>query len=160
MKRRRVIFRYFGRGLALFLLMCLVATEKANAMGKLCIFSAVQGVVLNNGKPVSGATVERKFNWVWNKETGVDQAVTNAGGEFSLPAVFRQSFLGSLLPHQPFIEQTLLIKHDGREYKAWMFDKMDYEENSESGAKPMSVLCRLESEPSRKGGYFGICELR
>ncbi|MCP5159238.1 MAG: hypothetical protein H6975_07415 [Gammaproteobacteria bacterium] len=129
-------------------------------MSKFCLFSAVQGIVLSQDKPVTGAVVDRKFVWAWGKETGIDEAVTDTDGTFQLPAIFRSSLLGSILPHQPFIEQTLLIKHQGKEYKAWMFDKMDYEENGELKGKPISLVCHLENEPSRHGEVYGICEIR
>ena len=157
--KKRAMLRYVG-GILTFTLLFFTAVEKANAMGKLCIFSAVEGIVLNQNKPVAGAVINRKFVWTWGKETGIDEAVTDANGEFRLPAIFRSSLLGSFLPHQPFIEQTLLIQHQGREYKAWMFDKMDYEENGELKGKPISLVCRLENEPSRKDGVYGICEMR
>lgn len=142
------------------LLLGLMTTTEASAMGKLCLFSAVQGVVLSQGQPVSDALVSRQFNWAWGKENGADETRTNAAGEFSLPAIFRNSLTASFLPHQPFIEQTILLKYQNREYKAWLFDKMDYEENSELGGKPISLRCSLENEPSRKNGVYGICELR
>lgn len=129
-------------------------------MGQLCLFSAVEGIVLSQGKPVSNAVLSRQFVWTWGKESGTDETRTNAAGEFTLPAIFRNSLTASFLPHQPLIEQTLLIKHQNREYKAWMFDKMDYQENSELGGKPIFLRCSLETEPSRKNGVYGICDIR
>lgn len=157
--RKHVMLQCLG-GSLIFALLFFTVIEKANAMGKVCVFSAVQGVVLSQNQPVAGAVINRKFIWTWGKETGVDEAVTDANGEFRLPAIFRSSLLGSFLPHQPFIEQTLLILHQGKEYKAWMFDKMNYEENGELQGKPISLVCRLENEPSRKGEIYGICDIR
>jgi len=53
---------------------------EANAMGKMCLFSAVKGVVLDHGKPVEGATIERSYKWMWNDQVGVDKTVTDAQG--------------------------------------------------------------------------------
>lgn len=130
-------------------------------MAKMVLFSAVRGTVLENGRPVSGATIEREFRWAWKDEVGTDHAVTSAQGEFSLPPIVRSSFLGSLLPHEPMVRQTILIRHAGKTYKAWMFDKGNYDDNGELKGRPIVMRCRLEAEPVRQQGeLFGICELQ
>jgi hypothetical protein len=131
------------------------------AMAKMVIFSAVNGRVLQDGKPVPGATVEREFRWAWKDETGKDNATTGGGGEFAFGKIERSSFLGSLLPHEPVIRQSLTIKVNGKAYEAWLFNKHNYDDNGEvEGKKPLKLVCRLEAAPSRHaGGYYGICEL-
>jgi hypothetical protein len=128
------------------------------AMAEMTLFSAVQGQVLEAGKPLAGASVERSWRWTWKKENGADAATTDAAGSFSLPRVARRSFLGGLVPHEPFVEQTILIRHNGRSYKAWMMDKRDYDNDSESGGKPLRLVCRLEAPFARHGQMSGICE--
>lgn len=129
------------------------------AMAKMVIFSAVQGRVLDNGKPVAGAQIEREFKWAWKDETGTDKTATGAGGEFSLPAIERSSFLGSLLPHEPVIRQSITIRHDGKSYEAWLHNKHSYANNAELGGKPIRLVCRLENPPQRRNdGIYGICE--
>ena len=127
-------------------------------MAKMVIFTAVQGKVLLAGKPVAGAVVEREFRWAWKQETGVDSAQTDMAGQFSLPAIERSSLMGSLLPHEPNIRQTILIKYAGKVHKAWMFDKGNYRPQGEIG-KPIVLTCRLETEATHRGEVFGICEL-
>jgi hypothetical protein len=129
------------------------------AMAKMVLFSTVNGIVLQGDQPVAGAVVEREFRWAWKSETGTDRAETNVRGEFSLPAIERTSLTGSLLPHEPNVRQTILIKHRGQTYKAWMFDKGNYKPEGEIG-RPIVMTCRLESEPTHHGDVFGICELR
>jgi hypothetical protein len=128
-------------------------------MAKMVIFSAVSGTVMHEGKPVADAVIEREWKWVWGDETGSDQATTAADGSFSLPKIERRSFLGGLLPHEPVVRQTILIRHAGNSYKAWMFDKHDYTDQGELAGKPIRLTCRLENEPVRRGDLFGICEL-
>ena len=137
----------------------LMAAAQGVAMAKMVLFSALQGKVLLAGKPVAGATVEREFVWGWKDETGRDSAITDGGGGFSLPPVVRNSVLGALLPHEPSIRQTILIKHGGQTYKAWMFDKGNYDDNGELSGKPIVMTCRLETTPQRRGSVYGICEL-
>ena len=68
------------------------------------------------------------------------------------------SLLGSLLPHEVVIDQTMTIQHDGKTYKAWALFKRDYDNNSELNGKPINITCRLEKPPARRGSVFGICE--
>ena len=128
-------------------------------MAKMVIFSAVSGQVLQGGKPVAGAVLEREFRWAWKQETATDRAETNAAGEFSFPAIERSSLMGSLLPHEPNVRQTILIKHAGKTHKAWMFDKRNYKADGEIG-KPIRITCRLEAEPHHSGDVYGICDLQ
>ena len=149
----------FGSRLVRSLLIgCFVLTVQGCAMAKMVIFSPVNGKVLLNGSPVAGAVVEREWKWAWKDETGSDRAATAADGQFTLPLVERGSLLGSLLPHTPSVRQTILIKHEGKRYKAWMFDKEDYKLNGELQGKPIRITCRLETQPVRRGEVFGICE--
>ena len=130
------------------------------AMAKMVIFSEVQGKVLQNGVPVPDAVIEREFRWSWKDEVGNDVARTDQSGDFKLGRIERSSLLGSVLPHEPNIEQTILIKVGGKTYKAWMFRKRDYKLNGELDGKPIVMTCRLESEPAHTGKVFGICELK
>lgn len=150
--------RLTAAGLALLVGGLLLATQ-GTAMAKMVMFSAVSGKVLQDGKPVAGAQVEREFRWSWKSETGSDSAVTNVAGEFRLPVIERSSFMGSVMPHEPLVRQTILIKHGGKTHKAWMYDKGNYKLDGELG-KPIVMTCRLEKEPTHTGDVFGICELQ
>ncbi len=129
-------------------------------MSKMYLFSEVKGIVVNKGVPIEGAIVEQEFRWAWKDEVGMEQTKTDAEGKFSFPAVVRSSFFGSLLPHEPMVTQTILIKFDGNVYKAWMFDKGDYKENGELNGKAISLYCELEEPLSHKDNVYGICQLR
>lgn len=138
--------------------LALTLATQGTAMAKMVMFSAVSGQVLQDGKPVAGAVVEREFRWSWKSETGTDSTQTDASGAFRLPAIERSSLMGSLLPHEPMVRQTILIKHGGKSYKAWMFDKGNYKPDGELG-RPIVMTCRLEKQPTHHGDVFGICEL-
>jgi hypothetical protein len=152
---RRSLLRHAGiamLGMALW-------AAQGTAMAKMVIFSAVNGRVMQDGKPVVGAVIERKFKWGWKDETGTDRATTGAQGEFSLPAIERSSLLGSLLPHEVVIDQTMVIQHDGKTYKAWALFKRDYDNNGELDGRPIRITCHLDKPPARRGNVFGICEV-
>jgi hypothetical protein len=154
--------KWLHRSIRATLLVTVVAiaglwVTQGTAMANRVIFSQVTGTVLDNGKPVAGAVIERQFEW--NNEKLTDTATTGAQGGFSLPPVTRQSsFMDRLLPSEPMVKQTILIKHAGRAYKAWFHFKRNYDDNGEIG-RPIQMTCRLEREPERHGEVFGICEL-
>jgi len=138
----------------------MLVSEGVFAMGQMYLFSAVDGVVTRQGKPLPGCRVERSFFWHWKDERGSESAVTDASGRFAFAEIVRSSLLGSLLPHEPMVEQTILIRHDGQTYKAWMFDKRNYDKNGELQGRSISLLCDLDAPLNHKGDVYGICELR
>ena len=137
----------------------LVVPPETQTMASMCLFSEVRGVVLDHGQPVAGATLERSWFWHWKDSRGADATTTDASGAFHFPAVYGSSLFGLVLPHEPVIEQKILIQRSGRTWRAWVFAKGEYNENGELGGKPICLRCRLEQEPSRKDGVFGICEI-
>lgn len=125
------------------------------------MFSEVQGVILKDGKPVSGALVTREFTWAWNDYSQKDQFTTDSTGKFKFPLASRFSLATSLLPHEPVIKQKITIQHEGKEYLAWRYFKHDYNKNDELAGKDINLKCDLTKEP---GFYinkdiFGICVL-
>jgi hypothetical protein len=58
----------------------LTIADEANAMGKMCLFSAVKGVVLDHGKPVEGAVIERSYEWAWKGQSGERQRDDRCAG--------------------------------------------------------------------------------
>ena len=149
--RRQTDFKVLAAG-------ALLMAMQGTAMANMVMFSAVSCKVLQGGLPVTGAMVEREFRWSWKSETGTDHTQTDAQGEFALPSIERSSLMGSLLPHEPNVRQTILIRHGGQTHKAWMFNKGNYEPLGELG-RPIVMTCRLENKPSHHGDVFGICEL-
>lgn len=74
--------------------------------------------------------------------------------------IWGHSIPGSLLPHAPYVRQTILINDAGKSYEAWLFNKRGYGENDELGGCSILLVCRLEVAPARHGEVFGICEPR
>lgn len=131
---------------------------QATGFGKVVIWSAMKGRVVMNGQPVVGAVLTREYHWHWPDQKGSDVAKTNAAGEFAFPAIERRMILGSLLPHEPVIEQIMTIEYEGASYKAWGHAKHSYDLNGESDGRSIDVTCRLGVERVMHGGVFGICE--
>ncbi len=124
------------------------------------LFSPVEGEVTREGAPVAGAKVVRSFEWIWGAEKGSDSATTDAQGRFSFPVVKRSSFSASLIPHQPAINQKIVIEAAGQSYEAWMALKSNYDMNGEIGGRPLVLTCELTKPAIRHETHYGICELR
>ncbi len=131
---------------------------QGTAMAKMVIWSAMKGRVLMNGQPAAGAVLKRNFFWHWKSENGSDETKANAAGEFSFPVIERSSFMGGLLPHEPVIEQAIVIEYEGKVYKAWNYAKRDYNLNDENHGRPIDVTCRLDAERAKHGDVMGLCE--
>ena len=138
----------------------LFLTSNAFGMFKVCLFSPVKGKVVLNGQPVVGATIERSYDWAWKNQKGRDETTTDQNGEFSLPAINGTMVLGSVLPHEPVIEQTINIQYQEKTHEAWYFHKGEYSENGELRGKLLCLLCDLAVEPKKQGEgmlkYFGM----
>ena len=50
--------------------------------GKVCVFSAISGTLLKDGKPVAGAKLVRSAEWQSKKQ---DETVTDEQGYFEFP---------------------------------------------------------------------------
>lgn len=121
--------------------------------------SEITGQVLMRGKPVAGASVRREYDWAWGNRKATDEAKTDADGHFSLPEITGRSISGALLPHQPHIHQVITVVVGVQDYPAWVFDKLDYDRNSETAGKPAALKCELTTEPHWNGKIYGICTI-
>ncbi|WP_024460408.1 carboxypeptidase-like regulatory domain-containing protein [Marinimicrobium sp. LS-A18] len=111
-------------------------------IGKVCVFSKVNAQLLLDGKPISGVTVTRTWNW---DKRASDSTVTDMNGYFSFPAVHQRS-VKPLLPLEITITQQLSTTHNGKEYILWRGAKRDSEEQSELDGAPFNLTCELTNE--------------
>jgi hypothetical protein len=126
------------------------------------MFSQVQGVVVKNGKPVSGASVMREFEWAWNDIRETDKTTTDGEGKFSFLLITRLSIMTSIMPHEPVIFQKITIVHDDKKYLAWSYFKHNYDNNGEVDGRRLNLHCELTREEDFhiKPALFGICTLQ
>ena len=128
-------------------------------MGQMVIFSELHGQVLAAGQPVAGATVERSWDWGLTDEKGSDRTTTDAQGQFRLPAVTRRGGLRGMLPHEPFVEQTIRVVHGGAAQDVWMLDKRNYRPGGELGAgkqaSALAVTIILDAPIAHNGPVYG-----
>lgn len=127
---------------------------------KLVLFSEVNGIVVDQGKPVAGAQLQRWYNWAWFDKEGVDQAESGPDGRFHFDRVVVRSITAGWLPHQPVITQKIDIIFDNNVHEAWSLVKMDYDDNGELDGKVINVLCDIATKPGLKGKLYGISQIR
>lgn len=130
-----------------------------NDMGDMVIFSELHGQVLADGTPVAGATVNRSWEWGLTDEQGSDRTVTDGDGQFRLPAITRRGGLKGLLPHEPFVEQTIRVTHAGQTLDVWMHDRRNYRAGGELGpqaaADALAVTIVLDAPVAHNGPIYG-----
>lgn len=126
-----------------------------------CVFSKVEGVVLEDGNPVQGAKVERYYKWGGGSNRPIRNMVkTDKQGKFNFPATYEYSIIASIFPIQPSINQKIIIQYQSKSYEAYLFWKNNYQENGELDGKPLQLVCDLKNEASREGGFYGVCILK
>ena len=131
-------------------------------VGKLCLFSAISGVITLDGKPVSAAQIKRTVGKAHTQGEKTDETYTDADGYFEMPSVWDRSLIGKVLPMEFAVPQEVFVYADGQEYKIWSGVKRRKEEFSESSGQPLVVRCELKSEKRivNVGGGFvsSVCE--
>jgi uncharacterized GH25 family protein len=122
------------------------------------LFSEVHGTVVRDGKPVAGVELIQTVVWSENEEEIPSQhTVTDGNGTFRFAAIERGAGLRRLIPAQPAMLQTILIRYQGVEYVGWRHGKLSYDANSELDGRPLNLVCELSQRPDREGNYYGIC---
>lgn len=107
--------------------------------GKVCTFSPISGVILFEGKPVSGARIVRTTDY---QSKSQDEAITDSSGHFEMPGVYARHVV-NFLPQEFVVGQLINVTFDDKEYKIWSGVKRKREENAESRGKPLVVTCEL-----------------
>lgn len=109
---------------------------------KTCVFSEVKARLVLNGEPLKNAKVTRQ--WEWHKRRS-DEAVTDAEGHVTFPAVYESS-VTRLLPAEIVIGQRLSVELNDEVIIFWQNSKREAVENSEYGGSSFDVVCELSEE--------------
>lgn len=126
---------------------------------RLVLFSEVHGTVLNEGKQVVGAEIVQRMVWSDDDtKNRTHQTVTGKDGAFTFPTIESNAGLLRLIPAQPTIQQTIVIRYQGREYVAWLHGKNSYDANTELDGRPLHLVCELTRQPDYEGKHYGICK--
>ncbi|MCF6252524.1 MAG: DUF4198 domain-containing protein [Methylococcaceae bacterium] len=129
---------------------------------KQVLFSEVNGVVLNQGKPLAGVEVTRKYT---DEDSHEETVKTNKDGRFHFPKATNTLFFElSFLPSEVVVTQEIFIKYQDTVYDAWLFVKDNYDTAGEIGKEPITLICDIDNEAKRKktktGEFvYGICQI-
>ncbi len=126
--------------------------------GKVCLFSAISGVITLDGKPVANARLVRTAN---RDSAKTDETTTDKDGHFSLPVMFERT-VTKYLPQEFVVKQDILVYYKDAKYDMWSGVKRKPEENTESRGKPLVVKCELSQEKKFKqvnnSPIISLCE--
>lgn len=126
----------------------------------LVLFSEVQGTVLKDGRPVAGAELVQNVEWSGHgPDLPARRVVTDERGAFRFAPIESRAGWRRLLPAQPMVLQTIVIRAGGFEYLAWRHGKDSYDTESEIEGRPLRLVCELTREPGHEGKHFGICRV-
>lgn len=129
----------------------------------LVLCSPIAGrLVTQDGTPVPGVGILRRWEWGWTGKTGSDSTITDADGRFSFDSVTGHSLTARIAPHEPSIRTEILAETGEGLRLLLSLNKGTYTLGSEASgvgqAGPaLSVSCRIDAEPSDRGIYWGTC---
>ncbi len=110
--------------------------------GKVCLFSAISGVITLDGVPVTNARLVRTAD---RNGPLTDETHTDEKGYFKFPAVFERT-VTKYLPQEFVASQKIVSFYQGKEYVIWNGVKRSAEENLEARGKQLKVKCELKSD--------------
>ncbi|MCJ7558249.1 MAG: hypothetical protein MUP90_15235 [Gammaproteobacteria bacterium] len=124
---------------------------------KLILFSRVDGVITQDGKPVEGAQIIQEVLYKNADEVPATTVVSGPAGDFVLEEVTHAAGVSRMLPGQVSVVQRLVIRFQGKEYEGWRHNKTSVEPDSELDGQPLKLVCELTTPPDFEGTHFGIC---
>jgi hypothetical protein len=142
------------RYLALLALACIpflfLIPKGAHAVRQdnLILSSAVEGQILDHGKPVAGLKVQRTISWNMEDKPRTETTTTDKDGRFQFSEVRGTAEFGFLakLFHVPNISLRIYIPIDGKDYMAYATSKNSYEGNVETGLPYIRMKCDLKDK--------------
>jgi hypothetical protein len=128
-----------------FLVSCRETQGNDIDMSKANLFSAVAGVLAQDGVQLSGVKVVRTVKW--RDEEHAEESVTDAEGRFRFPAKLSSASL-SILPREFNAFQKLVALVDGEEVLLWETVKADPVDKGELEGADLNFTCDV-ADPLR-----------
>src|SRR5690554_5318231 len=132
-----------------FLALLTFSTAEAVSMPigkKLYLMSEISGTITLNGEPAAGAKLKRIVSKAYSRSELTDEAVTDANGYFTMPAVTQRKFVQKIFPMEFMVPSVIFVTYQGQEYKVWSSTKREPEKNTENRGKPLVVQCELSAD--------------
>jgi len=111
---------------------------------KYVIFSPMQGLLVQNDKPLPNTTIVRRLSWNGNGEGLVEEFTTDDKGYFSLPIHEEELELGMLTQFVGKTDIEFKSEH-GQDY-LWTSSKFHPEIYTETDGQVQGLICDIESE--------------
>lgn len=108
------------------------------------IFSPMQGVLLQDGKPLANTKIIRKLAWNGNEDGVVEEFVTDENGYFSLPVYEQELSLGML--NQFVGKADLEFETPTQRDYLWTSSKFFPEIFAETDGELEDLVCDIASE--------------
>ncbi len=120
------------------------------------IFSEVDGVVLMNGKPVSGAKVIRTADY--KDKVHTDEVITDEQGRFHFDDIYTYSMRLS----ETAVLQRIKIYYEGENYLAWellkrhdgRYGEINDPDTLAQSIQKLKIICELTGDQDSEQ-YFG-----
>lgn len=126
-----------------------------------CVFSAVSGHLLSNGKPVKHARLVRTGQLGHAKEKVTDEVITDENGYFEFPDMYQSaSEFGGLAAFRVF-QAIHVVDADGVQQEIWNGVKRDGLKGGENRNNPWSMQCDISSDEKvylvNGASFFTVC---
>lgn len=108
------------------------------------IFSPMEGVLKENGKPLANTKIIRRLRWNSNDEGLVEEFITDDQGRFSLPIHEESLALGML--NQFVSSAKLEVQIKNNIIDVWYNSKLLPELHAETGGSISELICDLNNE--------------
>lgn len=157
------------RQLSLFTLACLpfliFVPQGAHAVRQdnLILSSAVEGQLLDHGKPLEGVKVKRILHWNMEAEVWTEIVTTNTNGKFQFPEVRSAAEFGFLarMFHVPVISQEIYLIQPNEEIILYSKTRSSYQPKFETGYDEIQFSCDLSSKQLINGVLPSLdCKVR
>ena len=112
------------------------------------LFSAINGIVTQAGKPLVHVEVEQSFFSSMHDRRGRLVVATDTQGKFYFPPITQYATVERM--HTPSVQQTIKIRHQGEEYVGWSHEKRNYDREGDTGGK-VELDCDLTLPDTDKG---------
>jgi len=134
--------------IGLFIFLTFSTTEAVSMpIGKkLYLMSEISGTITLNGEPAAGAKLKRIVSKAYSRSELTDEAVTDANGYFTMPAVTQRKFIQKIFPMEFVVPSEIYVTYQDKEYFIWTSTKREPEKNTENRGKPLVVQCELSAD--------------
>ena len=129
----------------------------------LVLSSAVEGQLLDHGKPLAGVKVKRVLHWNMEQEARTEITTTKADGKFQFPEVRGAAEFGFLakLFHVPVISQEIYLIQANEEIILYSKTRSSYRPKFETGYDEIQFSCDLSSRELINGVLPSLdCKVR